>query len=268
MHNKINALLAGLAIALLGGTIYESLADTTQRNFGAAGAGVAGPASSVDAEIVLFDGTGGATLKRATGTGVVHATSGVYSASNVALGSEVSGTLPVANGGTNLTAAADDNVMIGNATTWQTKAIPDCDDSSGNHLNYDTSTNALSCGTSSSGGGATDGVFAPTCTAVSNVTGSVCTRDWNYARVGNTVIMSGTFTLDPTAAANTQLDISVPIASNFTDNDQASGVCSASGIDESGAIVSDAANNRLSLLAITTSGNNDTWGCTLTYQVL
>lgn len=33
------------------------------------------------------------------------------------------------------------------------KAIPDCDDTSGNHLNYDTTTHAFSCGTSSSGGG-------------------------------------------------------------------------------------------------------------------
>ncbi len=62
------------------------------------------------------------------------------------------GTLPVANGGTNLTGAVDDNVMVGNGTTWQTKAIADCDDSVGQHLNYDTATNTFSCGTSSSGG--------------------------------------------------------------------------------------------------------------------
>lgn len=38
---------------------------------------------SVDSEIALFDGTGGKTIKRATGTGVAHLTSGVLSASNV-----------------------------------------------------------------------------------------------------------------------------------------------------------------------------------------
>jgi hypothetical protein len=47
---------------------------------GAAGVGdFAGPASSVDSEIVLFDGTTGKLGKRATGSGLVKATSGVYS---------------------------------------------------------------------------------------------------------------------------------------------------------------------------------------------
>jgi len=40
-------------------------------------------ASSVDSEVALFDGTGGKTIKRATGTGVAHLTSGVLSASNI-----------------------------------------------------------------------------------------------------------------------------------------------------------------------------------------
>ena len=45
----------------------------------ASGSGdVSGPASSVDSEIALFSGTGGKTLKRATGSGIVKAASGVY----------------------------------------------------------------------------------------------------------------------------------------------------------------------------------------------
>lgn len=38
---------------------------------------------SVDSEVAIFDGTGGKTIKRATGTGVAHLSSGVLSASNV-----------------------------------------------------------------------------------------------------------------------------------------------------------------------------------------
>lgn len=43
---------------------------------------------------------------------------------------------------------ADDAVLVGTGTTTASKAIPDCDDSAGQHLNYDTATNAFSCGTS------------------------------------------------------------------------------------------------------------------------
>jgi hypothetical protein len=53
---------------------------------GADGAGtgdVVGPAASIDSEIALFSSTTGKLIKRATGTGVVHATSGVYSVSTV-----------------------------------------------------------------------------------------------------------------------------------------------------------------------------------------
>lgn len=60
----------------------------------------------------------------------------------------LSATLAVASGGTNLTSANDDAAMIGNGTTWQSKTVPDCTDSSGNHLNYTQSSNAFSCGTS------------------------------------------------------------------------------------------------------------------------
>lgn len=50
-------------------------------------------------------------------------------------------------GGTGLTSAADDTVMVSNGTAWQAKAVPDCTDTGGNHLNYTASTNAFSCGT-------------------------------------------------------------------------------------------------------------------------
>lgn len=56
--------------------------------------------------------------------------------------------LSVAQGGLNLAAASDDNMPVGNGTTWQSKAIPSCSDSSGQHLNYTTATNTFSCGTS------------------------------------------------------------------------------------------------------------------------
>lgn len=79
------------------------------------GAGdVTGPASSVDSEIVLFDGTTGKDLKRATGTGFVKVVSGVMQTPNasVNLTSEVTGVLPVANGGTNSSTALNNNRVM------------------------------------------------------------------------------------------------------------------------------------------------------------
>lgn len=79
----------------------------------ALGTKVTGPASSVDSEIVLFNGTTGKLVKSATGTGVVKSTSGVFSTSDVDLTSEVTGTLPVGNGGTNsATALNNDRIMV------------------------------------------------------------------------------------------------------------------------------------------------------------
>lgn len=114
--------------------------------------------TAVDSEVILFSGTGGKTGKRATGTGVAHLTSGVLSASEVDLASEVTGVLPLANGG-GLTTVTDDNIAIANGSVWQSKAIPDCTDTGGNHLNYTAATNALSCGTSGGGAGVTQTVF-------------------------------------------------------------------------------------------------------------
>lgn len=60
----------------------------------------------------------------------------------------------VAQGGTGAAPGADDQIFISSSTSagaW--KSVADCDDTGGNHLNYDTATNTLSCGTSSSAGG-------------------------------------------------------------------------------------------------------------------
>lgn len=67
-----------------------------------ASADVSGPASSVDGEVAVFNGGTGKVIKSATGTGFGILTSGVLSAqSKVLLASDVSGVLPMENGGTN-----------------------------------------------------------------------------------------------------------------------------------------------------------------------
>jgi hypothetical protein len=96
--------------------------------------------------------TSGTLAVTTTLSGVVHGNGSGFTASNVALASEVSGTLPIANGGTNLTAAVDDNVMVGNGTTWQSKGLTDCAGAT-NAVTYSTATNNFGCNTIAGGGG-------------------------------------------------------------------------------------------------------------------
>jgi hypothetical protein len=59
---------------------------------------LAGPGVSVDSEVAIYNGTSGATLKRASGTGYAKLTAGVLSAQAVPI--------PIADGGTNSITAA------------------------------------------------------------------------------------------------------------------------------------------------------------------
>ena len=47
----------------------------------------------------------------------------------------------------------DETVLVSNGTTWEKKTLPDCDDTGGQHLNYNTGDNTFSCGTSGDGTG-------------------------------------------------------------------------------------------------------------------
>lgn len=60
--------------------------------------------------------------------------------------------LSVSRGGTSLSSLPDDNLIIGGASAPSAVAIPNCPDSGGNHLNYATSTNSITCGNTGSGG--------------------------------------------------------------------------------------------------------------------
>jgi hypothetical protein len=93
----------------------------------------------------------GAALTRVDDTNVTLTLGGTPStallqATSLTLG--WTGTLAASRGGLGMTTVTDDTVPVANGSTWQSKALPDCDDSAGQHLNYDTGTNAWSCGTS------------------------------------------------------------------------------------------------------------------------
>ena len=72
-------------------------------------------------------------------------------AGSIDLATKVTGLLPASNGGLGLSSAPDDTVITGTGTIWQARLLPNCLDTAGQHLNYDTSTNTWICGSSTSG---------------------------------------------------------------------------------------------------------------------
>lgn len=74
-------------------------------------------------------------------------TAGVVTAATtqITLTTDVTGTLPMANGGTGVAVSADDSVLIGSGTAWVAQTIPNCVTGA---LNYTQATNLFSCNTS------------------------------------------------------------------------------------------------------------------------
>lgn len=103
---------------------------------------VVGPASATDGNFAYFNGTTGKLIKNG-GTPAASATTDTTNASNIS-----SGSLPVGR----FASAASHGGLVDVAGTATWKVIPDCTDTTGNHLNYTQSSDAYSCGTSSSGG--------------------------------------------------------------------------------------------------------------------
>jgi hypothetical protein len=98
------------------------------------------------------------------------------------------------------------------------------------------------------GGNVSWGTYSPSLTGVTNI-GSTNTVSGLYLRVGNTVTVSGTVELTTTAAGSTlsEIDLSLPIASNFSAASDAAGTFANSADDESGEVSADATNDRLRL---------------------
>lgn len=99
-----------------------------------------------------------------------------------------------ADGGTGISTAADDTVIVSSGSAWQAKAVADCDDSAGNHLNYDTGTNAFSCGTAANITGVASGY------KVARAETALDGGNPTSVASGLTAIVSCTVTLKGTAA--------------------------------------------------------------------
>lgn len=113
------------------------------------------------------------------------------------------------------------------------------------------------------------GTYTPTLTNVTNVaasTAAVC----QWMRVGNVVTVSGTVQIDPTAAGNTVLNMSLPVVSNFTATTQAGGTFSTttSGQSDNGSIIANVASDVFEFRFNAVNIANATYAFSVTYQVL
>lgn len=111
------------------------------------------------------------------------------------------------------------------------------------------------------------GTYTPTLTNVTNIDASTVYQA-QYIKVGTTVTVSGKVDVDPTAAAATELGISLPVASNFGANEDCAGVAHQQAAQEGGAISADTANDRASLQFLATGTASRTLYFTFTYQVI
>lgn len=102
------------------------------------------------------------------------------------------------------------------------------------------------------------GAYTPTVTASLNLS-AVGAKACQWVRVGNSVLVSGAFTADPTSAATTTaLFISLPVTSTFAAGEQAGGVAFASAAAGSGASVIGALDSGVGKLQVTWVSNDVT----------
>lgn len=110
------------------------------------------------------------------------------------------------------------------------------------------------------------GTYTPITTDITNVDSSLGYAS-QYLRVGNTVTVSGALSINPTASGNTIVDITIPVASNFTASENAAGVMACPGVDQFGAITANTTDDRVRLRFLATDVDAKDWWFTFTYKV-
>ncbi len=112
------------------------------------------------------------------------------------------------------------------------------------------------------------GRYTPTLTSVANV-GASTARSCFFSKNKNIVTVFGTLELDPTSAAtNTELGISLPIASDLADSRDVAGIATNDDDSTRGFVLGDASNNRAQLTMIPASANNAPVRFSFQYEIL
>lgn len=104
------------------------------------------------------------------------------------------------------------------------------------------------------------GTYTPTLTNGANVAASVSSV-WNYIRIGNQVMLNGYLQIDTTAIGAFDIGISLPIASDFSSNSDASGngTHPGAGVPNVGSLRQDQTNDRLRFDGYAQANTNLSW---------
>jgi hypothetical protein len=112
------------------------------------------------------------------------------------------------------------------------------------------------------------GTYTPTLTLVTNLDAALVSADFTYIRVGNIVHVEGGITADATAAGNTVVGISLPIASNFAGNFDATGIGSNQLSNVTGNIQADTTNDRAQLTYQAIATTSQAFRVSFNYQII
>ena len=117
------------------------------------------------------------------------------------------------------------------------------------------------------GGNVMSGTYTPSLTNVTNVAAStafVC----QYMRVGSVVTVSGQVSIDPTATGAIELGMSLPVASNFANNNECGGTfANQTTLGSVGRIQADTTNNRASFFMLASDAASRGYSFTFTYLI-
>lgn len=114
------------------------------------------------------------------------------------------------------------------------------------------------------------GVYTPTLTNVTNVSASTA-YECQWQQIENIVVVSGRVDVDPTAAAATELGISLPplYPSDFAAVQQCAGTAASPAVArQCAAILADTTNNRASLQWVAVDTANRAMYFTFTYRII
>ncbi len=110
------------------------------------------------------------------------------------------------------------------------------------------------------------GVYTPTFTGTTNVASSTPSQ-CQYVKVDSVVTVSGQIDVTPTAAGATELQLTLPVSSDFTAAGQCAGTaCNA--VSLAAGICADTSTNRARVRFTAPSGAAQTFYFTVSYQIL